>query len=85
MTWMTPDYSLITSNNNVMVDNPRISLPDNTTSNYGLTIKHIRATDAGDYTCMLQTFPPQMKNIKLDVFGKICKYMFFCVKLSCFA
>lgn len=69
-TWLTADYTTLTSDKNVIANNPRLHLISNDPDDYALTIVNIQPEDGIIYQCMVQAFPPQIKQVTLQVYCK---------------
>ena len=66
MSWITVEnYSPLTENGVILVEDARLSIE----GQFNLVIENVQEDDAGAYTCMVQSFPPQMKEVMLIIKG----------------
>lgn len=72
---------MITTDSQVLFEDKRFSVPEMVNENYTLTISDVQQKDEDTYQCMLQTFPPQIKEVTLEVYGKY-KYSLLFVDCS---
>lgn len=73
VSWFTSSYIIITTGRAVVTNDIRININTSNPGEWNLMIKDVLPSDEDEYKCMLQTFPPQTKNVQLIVLGKyIC-------------
>ncbi|KAL5004685.1 hypothetical protein ScPMuIL_018141 [Solemya velum] len=67
MTWMHPKRVLISMDDRRVIDDTRMSIERPFVRDWNLHIRHIRYNDSGEYRCTINTYPVQVKRIKLSV------------------
>ena len=69
--WVDPQNQLISKNLEVRSSDRRYSVSQPYQRLWILSIDNVKRTDAGEYKCNIQTNPPQIKTVSLDVHGKM--------------
>lgn len=85
MTWMHPKRVLISMDDRRVIDDTRMSIERPFVRDWNLHIRHIRYNDSGEYRCTINTYPVQVKRIKLSVQGKSCSGWYICFLISLIA
>ena len=78
MSWLTQGYEMLTNNEQIMIDDdPRLSVKVIDDTSWNLQIEKVDGDDTGIYVCMVQTYPPQIKQVELSVKGKSIDYCIY--------
>ncbi|KAL3867363.1 hypothetical protein ACJMK2_044571 [Sinanodonta woodiana] len=65
--WMSPRRILISTEKDIVIDDPRISVHRPFENEWNLHIVNVRYNDSGLYTCQVNTSPVKIKRIHLHV------------------
>lgn len=65
VTWFTSSYDFLTRGDQIIVNDERVSIDTRNEGEWTLIIQNIQPSDQDVYKCMLQTLPPQTKEISL--------------------
>ena len=76
--WLSPQGEGLTRNSEVLTEDDRISIDHPYQSEWNLEVEGVKASDEGNYTCMIRTSPVQKKMAYLRI---VCEYAFL---FSCF-
>jgi len=66
---MDPKSVLISTNDRRIIDDTRMSVERPFVRDWNLHIRNVKTSDAGTYTCQINTDPIQIKRIRLTVHG----------------
>lgn len=68
ISWLTSSYEMLARNDLIVIDDDtRLSVRVIDDTNWDLQIENVDSTDSGNYMCMIQMMPPQIKYVSLTV------------------
>ena len=68
---MTNRYEPLTLNDQVVIDDVRLSVNVIDNNEWNLLIENVNGADSGKFLCMVQIMPPQIKPVELIVAGNV--------------
>lgn len=65
--WLSPSGNLLSIGRQKVIPDTRISIVTPYANDWNLHIRHVKPSDEGEYTCKVDTIPPQSKKVMLHV------------------